>query len=84
MSEPEEHVYYVGVDVGTSSVRAGLLSSVGRVLSFAAQDIQIRNPRHTCPLHSHPLVLFAETRWPQRWSCNLSFFLTIIYTAQLG
>ncbi len=41
----EEHEYYVGVDVGTSSVRAGLVSPAGRVLHVATRDIIIHNPR---------------------------------------
>ena len=42
MCEPE---YYLGVDVGTGSVRAGLVSSAGRVLAIHMEDIMTRNPR---------------------------------------
>jgi ribulose kinase len=36
--------YYIGVDVGSSSVRAALVSSVGTVLYSATQAITIWEP----------------------------------------
>ena len=39
-----EKVYYVGVDVGTTSVRAALITSEGRILKSASQPLQIWRP----------------------------------------
>ena len=36
--------YYIGVDVGTGSVRAALVSEVGVVLKKATLPIKIHNP----------------------------------------
>lgn len=35
---------YVGVDVGTASVRAALVSSEGRILKLASEALQIWHP----------------------------------------
>jgi ribulose kinase len=51
MGEKEE--YYLGIDVGTSSVRAGLVNPAGRVLHFSTEEITIRNPRHLSSQSSH-------------------------------
>lgn len=40
----EEH-YYIGVDVGTASVRAALVSSNGSIVSSASRPLQIWQPR---------------------------------------
>eukprot|EP00095_Tigriopus_kingsejongensis_P010288 maker-scaffold474_size162001-snap-gene-0.35 protein:Tk10288 transcript:maker-scaffold474_size162001-snap-gene-0.35-mRNA-1 annotation:"fggy carbohydrate kinase domain-containing" len=37
--------FYIGVDVGTGSVRAGLVNAQGRVLRTASQALKIHNPR---------------------------------------
>ena len=37
--------YYVGVDVGTSSVRAALVDKNGEVKSSAEESITINNPK---------------------------------------
>lgn len=37
-------IYFIGVDVGTSSARAALVSSDGKVLKQAVQNIRIWNP----------------------------------------
>jgi hypothetical protein len=55
MGEKEE--YYLGIDVGTSSVRAGLVNPAGRVLHFSTEEITIRNPRHLSSQSSHPFFL---------------------------
>ena len=39
----EEH-YYIGVDVGTASVRAALVSSNGSIVSSASRPLQIWQP----------------------------------------
>ena len=39
-------IYFIGVDVGTSSARAALVSSDGKVLKQAVQNIRIWNPEH--------------------------------------
>lgn len=39
-------IYFVGVDVGTSSARAALVTSDGKVLKQAVQNIRIWNPEH--------------------------------------
>ena len=36
--------YYIGVDVGTSSVRAALVTGVGQVLSTATHSLRILEP----------------------------------------
>ena len=35
---------FIGVDVGTGSVRSGLFSSAGVLLNVAVKEIQINNP----------------------------------------
>ena len=37
--------YYIGVDVGTSSVRAALVTSDGTIVTSCTKDIRIWNPR---------------------------------------
>ncbi|XP_063284095.1 FGGY carbohydrate kinase domain-containing protein isoform X1 [Pelobates fuscus] len=44
----EEIFYYVGIDVGTASVRAALVDQFGRVVDQAEQSIQIWEPH---PVH---------------------------------
>ncbi|XP_013107022.2 FGGY carbohydrate kinase domain-containing protein [Stomoxys calcitrans] len=39
-------IYFVGVDVGTSSARAALITSDGKVLKQATRNIRIWNPEH--------------------------------------
>ncbi|XP_061389589.1 FGGY carbohydrate kinase domain-containing protein [Musca vetustissima] len=39
-------IYFVGVDVGTSSARAALITSDGKVLKQAVRNIRIWNPEH--------------------------------------
>ncbi|KAI8123419.1 FGGY carbohydrate kinase domain-containing protein [Lucilia cuprina] len=39
-------IYFIGVDVGTSSARAALVTSDGKVLKQAVQNIHIWNPEH--------------------------------------
>lgn len=39
-------IYFVGVDVGTSSARAALITSDGKVIKQAARNIRIWNPEH--------------------------------------
>ncbi|XP_065359162.1 FGGY carbohydrate kinase domain-containing protein [Calliphora vicina] len=39
-------IYFIGVDVGTSSARAALVTSDGKVLKQAVQNIRIWNPEH--------------------------------------
>jgi ribulose kinase len=51
MGEKEE--YYLGIDVGTSSVRAGLVNPAGQVLHFSTEEITIRNSRQS----SHPFFI---------------------------
>jgi len=36
--------HFIGVDVGTGSVRAGLFSSFGSLLHVATREIQLHNP----------------------------------------
>ena len=36
--------YYIGVDVGTGSVRAGLLTEAGHIIATSVQPITIKNP----------------------------------------
>jgi hypothetical protein len=55
MGEKEE--FYLGIDVGTSSVRAGLVNPAGRVLHFSTEEITIRNPRHLSSQSNHPFLL---------------------------
>ena len=42
-----EH-YYIGVDVGTSSVRAALVTDKGQVMSTATQHLRILEPEPDC------------------------------------
>lgn len=44
-SEQEQRCYYVGVDVGTGSVRAALVDQSGILLAFAEQPIQQWEPQ---------------------------------------
>lgn len=37
-------LYYIGVDVGTGSVRAALVSSDGKIVSSATRPLQIWRP----------------------------------------
>ena len=37
--------YYIGVDVGTASVRAGLVNSHGTLVTTATQPIKIMEPQ---------------------------------------
>lgn len=39
-----ENVYFIGVDVGTSSVRAALVSEKGKVLETCIKNIETWNP----------------------------------------
>ncbi|XP_075164682.1 FGGY carbohydrate kinase domain-containing protein [Haematobia irritans] len=39
-------IYFVGVDVGTSSARAALITSDGKVLKQSVRNIRIWNPEH--------------------------------------
>ncbi|XP_037825515.1 FGGY carbohydrate kinase domain-containing protein [Lucilia sericata] len=39
-------IYFIGVDVGTSSARAALVTSDGKVVKQAVQNIHIWNPEH--------------------------------------
>jgi len=39
-----EEAYYIGVDVGTASVRAALVSSDGKIVSSATRPSQIWEP----------------------------------------
>ena len=38
-------MYFLGVDVGTGSVRAGLFDQTGRRIAVANREIQIWNPQ---------------------------------------
>ena len=40
-----EERYYIGVDVGTASVRAALVSSDGKIVCSASRPIQIWQPQ---------------------------------------
>lgn len=44
-SKQEQRCYYVGVDVGTGSVRAALVDQSGILLAFAEQPIQQWEPQ---------------------------------------
>ena len=35
--------YYIGVDVGTASVRAGLVTSLGKVVGQAVKEVDVVN-----------------------------------------
>ena len=37
--------HYIGVDVGTGSVRAGVVSHDGRILHTHTEDVTVNNPR---------------------------------------
>jgi len=37
--------HFIGVDVGTGSVRAGLVVGAGKMVATATKDIGIRSPR---------------------------------------
>jgi ribulose kinase len=37
--------YYLGVDVGTGSVRAALVTPDGQIVATAVKDLQIWNPK---------------------------------------
>lgn len=39
-------IYYIGVDVGTGSVRAAMVSSVGKVICKAAKEFTTWSPQH--------------------------------------
>ena len=43
-SNPKLGPYYIGVDVGTSSVRAAVVDASGRIISFSSEDIRIWQP----------------------------------------
>ena len=43
-AEPDGH-YYIGIDVGTGSARAGVFDNSGRMIAMAAQDIETWHPQ---------------------------------------
>ena len=40
-----DETYYIGVDVGTNSVRAALVSSTGKLVSTATNPIKVYEPQ---------------------------------------
>ena len=54
--------FYIGVDVGTSSVRAALVDNVGRIVSFSSVDVRIWQPS----------AGFYEQSSDDIWSCLCS------------
>lgn len=54
----DEHCY-VAVDVGTTSVRAAVISKTGKLLTFSSQDIEIWKP--SCDMY--------EQSSENVWSC---------------
>lgn len=51
--------YYIGIDVGTSSVRAALVDEKGVIAHTAEKNITVHNPR----------PLFHEQSSNEIWSC---------------
>ncbi|MFC1746867.1 FGGY-family carbohydrate kinase [Candidatus Neomarinimicrobiota bacterium] len=45
MPESHNHRFYLGIDVGTGSVRAGIFDGSGRLLSVASHAIETRRPQ---------------------------------------
>ena len=44
----EEDCYFIGIDVGTNSVRAALITSGGKVLNVATHPVHVFEPEvHT-------------------------------------
>ena len=72
-----EGPYYIGVDVGTSSVRAALISSSGMLINIATNPIKIYEPQLTYYEQSSEDIWLATCKVVR--VCTISIYLHLSY-----